>query len=107
MSLQEKKFETTQAHVSLPRLPYLCKDTKIETCTEINAITKMAKNSSETSFPQVDFALTNLTKIRQNCQIHGHSLGLTKFRLWDDLDFGKLDITPLGIYSFPCSVGFV
>ena len=67
----------------------------------------MAKNSSKSSFPQVDFALTNLTKIRQNCQIHGHSLGLTKFRLWDDLDFGKLDITPLGIYSFPCSVGFV
>lgn len=40
----------------------------------------MAKIRQNSQFRQAGFALTNLTKIRQNREIHKHSLGLTRFR---------------------------
>ena len=39
----------------------------------------MAKIRQNNQFRQAGFALTNLTKIRQNREIHKHSLGLTSF----------------------------
>ena len=39
-----------------------------------------SNENGEKSSKSSNFALTNLTKIRQNPQIHEHSLSLTKFR---------------------------